>query len=61
MRKALNAAHVIKCKGRVSARTNLRAYYCQGCQAWHLTHLTIEQYESNLKKNERKRNKGTSK
>lgn len=58
---ALKAGYAIKCKGKFSARTDFRAYYCKSCGAWHLTTLTIEQYESNLLKNERKRIKGIAK
>lgn len=58
---ALKAGYAIKCKGKVSARTDFRAYYCKSCNAWHLTTLTIEQYESNLTKNECKRIKGNAK
>ena len=56
--RALKSGFAMKCKGKLSPRTDFRAYYCKSCSAWHLTTQTIEQYESNFIKHERKRIKG---
>ena len=43
-RIALRVAHKMKCNGKVPASKSLRSYFCNQCNAWHLTSWDLQQY-----------------
>lgn len=43
-KEADKAFYGMKNRGHISPRAEFRAYYCESCQSWHLTHMPVKQY-----------------
>lgn len=48
-RIAKQSAHEIKKRGAIGPRDNLNPYYCNICQAWHLSRKSGDQWFNGLK------------
>lgn len=52
---AKTSAHVLKLKGIIPPRVDLIPYYCDKCNFWHLTHITVTEYINKVAKSKKRK------